>query len=261
MFKKKLMIVLFGLVVLIGFMPKDIQADTEVTFGFEWKNSFHDVILRDYSFPFTLVFEDKFGKWYDYYYYLKKFADFDLVKESSRFQRGARFMFGLDFSVYKGLTLGFELNAGVIERRIKEVHKKIHFRTFDPNPPDENDPRFRRIEIEEERVNKEIVIPVNLLVDIKYKFEAVRKATGFLRPYIGCGGGITTAINFSDQFIGQKISQLPKEEIYFSGIGVAMAGIDVWVTKKFAIFGEVRFVKTFKNKREYVAYVAGFRFD
>ena len=252
---------MLGLVVLIGFMPKDIQADTEVTFGFEWKNSFHDVILRDYSFPCTVVFEEDVSKEHGHSWYYYKATDFSLVKRSNRFQKRARFIFGLDFSAYKGLTLGFELNAGVIERRIKEVRKIIDILIDDLYPPyKELECLYNRRE-EEERANKEIVIPVNFLVDVKYKFEAVRKATGFLRPYIGCGAGITTAINFGDQFIGHRIYQLPKEKIYCSGIGVAMAGIDVWITKKLAIFSEARFVKMFKNERGYVAFVTGFRFD
>jgi len=158
---------------------------------------------------------------------------------------------GLDFSLYKGTTLGFELNVGFMERKIKAVRKLEHIWLTVP------DSIWNRYE-ERETDYQEIIIPINLFLNVKYKFEQVKDLTGFLRPYIGCGGGISTAVNFSDRLIGTQFFQLPDEKIGINGIGVGMVGIDLWIFKKLAVFGEARYVKVFGHKN-HVEFVAGLR--
>lgn len=250
-----LIIVMFGLV--LAGIPRDVQADTEVTLAFGWRNSDRELgmienYIGDNSFPFTIVFREWCKPMYDEIVYHKEWAEFNLIKTHSLFQKRAKFVFGLDFDIYKGFTLGIELNVGFMKRKIKEIRKFKHVWLTVPDS-------VWNINREEKIIHQEMIIPINIFLSTKYKFEQIKDLTGFLRPYIGIGGGIVTAINWDDQFIGHRISQLPDERIVVRGIGIGIAGLDLWITKKFAIFGEARFEML--KDRSGVAYVTGFRFD
>ena len=252
----KVLIVVFAVAVFATPIRAD-SGDTEVTLGFSWRNSDRDLVvienyIRDGLFPFDLVIKEQYwtDKW-GFHYHYKKWAHVDLSKKFSQFHKRASFIFALDFPLYKELTLGFELNAGVTKREIKEIRREIFVTLNWPEDPY----NYKR---KEEIVRREIVIPIKIFLNVKYKFEQLKDATGFLRPYIGCGGGIITAVNFDDRLIGSQFPQLPDEKIKIKGIGVGMAGIDLWIFKKLAVFGEVRYVKIFAHK-DHVEFVTGLR--
>lgn len=254
----KILMVVFAVVVFAG--PTWAGSDDiEVTLGFGWRNSDRGLgmienYITDDSFPFTLVLDESVRYFYDDYgneriLHYRKWATFDIIKRNTQIHKRANFVFGLDFPTYKELTIGFELSVGFTERKIKGFYEKDWDYT-----PDSIWEKHEEYEID----YQEIIIPINFFLNAKYKFDQVKDVTGFLRPYVGCGGGISTAVNFSDRLIGTQFSQLPDEKIGINGIGVGMVGIDLWITKKLAVFGETRYIKVFGHK-SHVEFVTGLR--
>jgi len=252
----KALIVVFAVAVFATPIRAD-SGDTEVTLGFSWRNSDRGLTMienyiSDSSFPFTIVLEEWLKKPYGWWVHHKKWSEFSLIKTHNRFHKRAQFVFGVDFLLSKELAFGFELNVGLMERKIKEVRKLEHIWV-------DRIPTFGYNRHEKDEITyEEMIIPINLFLNVKYKFEQLKNATGFLRPYIGCGGGIITAVNFDDRLIGSQFPQLPDEKIKINSIGVGMAGIDLWIFKKLAVFGEARYVKIFAYK-DHVEFVTGLR--
>ncbi|MFW6131100.1 MAG: hypothetical protein ACOC5F_00695 [Candidatus Aminicenantaceae bacterium] len=244
----RILMVVFAVAVFAGPAWADNEKAIEVTLGFGWRNSdrnlnFIENYTSDSSFPFTVVIRDEqvLEQMYkdiyatlDYYHS----ADVSLIKRTTNFGKRGSFMFGLDFPVYKGFNLGFEFDFGVIDRKVKMLHRDTCKRI------DIGDrPSFYNYDKTYTLTSREIIIPINFFLDAKYEFERVKDLTGFLRPYIGIGGGIVTAINWDDRLIGAQFYQLPNEKIGINGIGVVVVGVDLWITKKLAMFGEARYVK------------------
>lgn len=255
---------MLAFVVLVFAFPvfADSREDIEVTLGFGWRNSDRDLAMienyiGDSAFPFTVVIRDEEvlehvykGHYVTLDYY--NAADVSLVKRTTDFHKRGSFVFGVDFPLYKELIFGFELNVGFMERKIKMFHVDKCTAVDKPSYYSYNyDKKY-------ELNSREIIIPINFFLKAKYKFEQVKDATRFLRPYVGIGGGITTAINFADRLIGDQFTQLPDEKIGVYGFGVGMAGIDLWITKKLAVFSEARFVKMFGDE-SHIVFVGGLR--
>lgn len=237
----------------------------EITLGFGWRTSDSGLVPGEYSLPFswTTVFEQYDPVW-DEFSKETETRDYVLSKPFNPFLRRACVVFGADFFLYKKqVSLGFELNAGCVERkydvllqRILEINGNL---IYDATDIWEN--------------NRTIIIPINLFLNLKYKFDCIKKATGFLRPYIGIGGGVSAVILIDGL---QGISESGTYTIYeditydsekifnYSRAYLVLGGVDLFFSKSVALFIEGKYIKLLdkgKNFRNQATTVSvGFRF-
>lgn len=212
------MVALMGLIVFVSFMPKNASADTEVTLAFGWRVSGQGLVIGEPIYPYVERYSD------DHWVYENTHS---LVRPAPSLERRGYLALGLDWRLYKGWTLGFEINAGFISEEAQVTN------SYYPNAGSTE--TYESEEAEFSWPYKVTIVPINVLLLTKYKFEAVRKATGFIRPYIGAGGGIGASLTFYDGGIS----------VMHCGKVAGVFGVDIFFGSKTAtaIFVEAGYVK------------------
>jgi len=227
----------------------------EVTLALGWRTSNSGLVLGEHSFPFSNTIIEE-GEWEGHLFRNSQTRNYTSGEDVSLFQRRAYIVFGTDWFLYKKqVSLGFELSAGLLKRdynvRTRYVAEEVDVCIF-------ND------EICEDKKTT-IIIPANLFLIAKYKFDSVKNSSGWIRPYIGMGGGLNSTV-----FLGDGITEFDENEVesgektfVYSGAFVAMIGTDLFFSKKAGIFIELRYVKPLsegRNFRDQMGIGIGFRF-
>ena len=224
----------------------------EVTLGFGWRSSSNGMVLGELSLPISVknTHEDDYGiQTYTY--------DYSLKSDINSFSRRGYFVFGMDFFLYKKqLSLGFELNAGLIMRDI------TMFSSYKYEPKNEYD---QPMTDEYTYDDKRIIIPANFFVISKYKFDTIKKSVGWLRPYIGVGGGLNSSIFIEKISIYDENSndEIGEKDFAYSGAFLVLVGADLFFSKKTGIFIEFRYIKPLSEGRYFrdqAVIGIGFRF-
>lgn len=233
----------------------------DFTLGFGWRMSDKGFVLGEQPIPLFSQYEDEYGK----SRYFQK-MDNILTEKVSSFQRKGYLILGMDFSIYKGLSLGFEASAGFIERKFEQIYV---FEIYGEGivAYKEGKPVYNHYKDDRKTAQATTIVPINFFLALKYRFQSIKKATGFLRPYIGIGAGLNATL-----FTGDGVMRL--ENIgsykYLEGEGfvhseaiVAMIGVDLFFLKRVGIFIEGKYIKPLKDKanfRKQIVLVTGFRF-
>lgn len=246
---KRIMVFLLFLFVSMG-----VAYSGEVTLGLGWRTSNSGMVLGEFSLPRPTQLTEYYDEWEGESWRTISTEDYMLSREISSFQRRAYFIFGIDFFLYKKqVSLGFELSAGILRREING-----HFEYI--------------TEVNDVVVDKSVddyeytttIIPANLFLITKYKFDGIKKSIGWFRPYVGIGGGLNAAI-FIDGIIefDENDVEIGEKTFIYSGALLAIVGADLFFSKKIGIFIEFRYVKPLsegENFRNQTTVGVGFRF-
>jgi len=172
------------MLLILLFISTDFTYSVEVTLGLRGRISDSGLVLGEYSFPFSW---SRIEEYHDPVYGVfrqTETRDYTLARTTDSFQRRASFVLGLDFFLYnKQVSLGFELSAGYFERENKVFLKAVT--EIDGDIVDEGT---------DEYTSKTAIVPINFFVVTKYKFDSIKKSAGWLRPYVGIGGGLSATI-------------------------------------------------------------------
>lgn len=252
---KRLIVFFLVLFVSVGFISA-----ADVTLGFGWRVSDQGLVLGEQPMPYTIEWNEEF-MYNDVLWRYNDKIDAVLVERISSIYRKGYFVFGVDFNLYKGWTLGFELNAGFISREFEVIRTSEIYGDGLVAIVDGVE-YYNHYKGVTSYLQSGKIIPVNFFLATKYKFDCVKKATGFLRPYLGVGAGLNLSI-----FIGDWVPTLgggfAEKGFAYSETVIAMVGMDLFFSKSVGIFVEGRYIKPLKdglNFREQVVLVAGFRF-
>ena len=252
---KRLMVFFLVLFVSVGFVSA-----IDFTLGFGWRTSDKGFVLGEQPVPFFSQYEHESGE----SRYFQK-IDNILTEKPSSFQRKGYFIVGMDFSIYKGLSLGFEVSAGFIERKFEEISVfEIHGEGLVAYTDGKN--YYDYYKDERKTAKATTIIPINFFLVVKYRFQSIKKATGFLRPYIGIAAGLNAT-----KFTGDSVVRLEhvggykylEESFVYSGAVVTMIGVDLFFLKRVGIFVEGKYIKPLKdepNSREQIVLGIGVRF-
>lgn len=259
---KRLIVFLFVLFVSTAFIYSG-----EITLGFSWRTSDSGLVLGEHPLPFswTTTRENYKPEW-DQYFKRIDSREYVLSESFNSFLRRAYVVFGADFFLYKKqVSLGFELNAGYIERKYNVlITGNMHIVAPGYEYKDEWQDLYKD--------NKTRIIPINLFLNLKYKFDCVKKSVAWLRPYVGIGGGVSATIIIGEiQGICESGTYRDESEItcyneknfVYSKTFLTLVGVDLFFSKSVGIFIEGRYTKLLdkgKNFRDQVTVGVGFRF-
>ncbi len=225
---------------------------TEITLGFGWRISNSGLVLGENSFPLTVnrieqyESEGELWRFSEIQHYLKD--------DINVFLRRFYIVLGIDFRLYERLSLGFELNVGYVNRKYRESIRHI---------AEVVDEHIIYDETSEIEVMPTRIIPVNFFLVPKYKFNRIR---GWLSPYFGIGGGIGATVfidGLDDSLKESDVENLREETVVYSGTFLSVVGVDIFFSKKVAVFIELKYMKPLrkgKNFREQTIIGIGFRF-
>ena len=244
---KRIMAFVSFLFLFVGFIYSG-----EVTWGFDWRTSNLGMVLGELSLPITeqFMYEDAWGK-------LTETTDYTLGKDVNPFMRRGSFVFGKDFFLYKKqVSLGFELNTGFVLRNLNIFQQDI----YEPKSEDE-----QPWEDEHESDETKIIIPVNIVIITKYKFDIGKESKVWLRPYGGIGAGLNSSIFIkSIQIVDENDINIGEINYTYSGVIIAVVGADLFFfQKKIGVFIEFRYINPLgkgRNFRKQTTLGIGLRF-
>lgn len=205
----------------------------EVKLMLGWRATDSGLISGEIALPFTVYRILEEGEWEGHLYRTSETKRFTSTSTNS-FLRRAYAVLGMDFALYKGINLGFEISTGYFERKYAVSYRRV------AEVVDEYIIYDSRREYIEDAPTR--IIPVNLFLFLGYKY----RVQEWLRPYFGVGGGLTSAI-FID---GLEIDGL--EEIFvYSGAFALKAGVDFFFSKKAGICIEVKYINPLKKNENF----------
>lgn len=244
--------IIFLLVLFISTGSFFYARGAEVKLMLGWRANNSGLISGEIALPFSVYRVIEEGEWEGHLYRTSETKRLTSTSTNS-FQRRAYVTLGMDFALYKGIDLGFELGAGYFERKHTVSYRRVaevvdEYIIYDSTREYDGVPTR--------------IIPVNLFLFVGYK----HRVQNWLRPYFGIGGGLTSAIfidGLDDDLIGSDMENRREETFVYSGAFVALTGVDFFFSKKAGIFVEVKYINPLKkntNFRNQITLGIGLRF-
>jgi len=247
---KKRMVVFLLIFIFTGSFFYARGAELKLMLGWRANNS--GLISGEIALPFTFYRILEEGEWEGHLYRTSETKRFTSTS-TNPFLRRAYAVLGMDFALYKGINLGFEISTGYFERKYAVNYRRVAEVVNEYIIYDDTSEYIEDIPTR--------IIPVNLFLFLGYKY----RVQEWLRPYFGVGGGLASAI-FIDGFDdGLKDSEMEnrREEIFvYSGAFALVAGVDFFFSKKAGICIEVKYINPLKkneNFRNQIALGIGLR--
>jgi len=216
-----------------------------------WRATDSGLISGEIAFPFTVYRILEEGEWEGHLYRTSETKRFKSTNTNS-FLRRAYAVLGMDFALYRGINLGFELDAGYFERKYAVNYRRVT-EVVDEYVIDDFTDEYEDIPTK--------IIPVNLFLFLGYKY----RVQEWLRPYFGVGGGLTSAIfidGLDDDLKDSEMENRREKTFVYSGAFALVAGLDFFFSKKAGICIEVKYINPLKkneNFRNQIALGIGLR--